>query len=481
MNNAIFIGIDVGTQGVRVLLVDEEGNTIESSERKTDLTSDFRTAQNPDLWWDGVMACLDEVFQQLDPIKKKDIIAISVTSTSGTVIPLDNQNRPLNPAIMYSDMRQADEGKRCKEIAIRHRIEGYTAFNSSSGLPKMVWFVERFPEKARQISTWVHATDYMIGKLSGHFRISDHTNVLKSGYDLIHHRWPEYITSELPIEKEWLQEVVAPGTVIGYLNPDLRSRWNLPEIKVVAGMTDGCASQVASGGVKPGDWNTTIGTTLVVKGVTMKEIKDPQGRLYSHLHPQGYWMPGGASNTGADWVSQDFKGENLNFLNDQADHITPSGYLVYPLKQEGERFPFISPMARGFTDKRIQTREELYTAGLEGVAYLEKLSYEIIKELSGENIEAVYSSGGGNNSRTWMKIRASVLNLPIYQSSQASGALGAAIVAASQTFFSNLTEAATSMTNLEHCFEPEEELLAPYEEGYQSFIIELKNRGYLTI
>src|SRR5690606_17269200 len=143
------------------------------------------------------------------------------------------------------------------------RISGYTAFTSPCGLPEIGRLVERCPEKARQIATWVHATEYRILKLSGQCRISDHTNVLKSRYDLIHHRWPEYITSELPIEKEWLQEVVAPGTVIGYLNPDLRSRWNLPEIKVVAGMTDGCASQVASGGVKPGDWNTTIGTTLV--------------------------------------------------------------------------------------------------------------------------------------------------------------------------------------------------------------------------
>ena len=481
MKEACFLGIDVGTQGVRVLLVDENGEVLGSSERKTALTDSFRIEQDPDSWWQGVSACLDEILQPLDASVRNNIIAVSVTSTSGTVIPLDSRNRPLHPAIMYSDTRQGDEGKRCKAEAQRHGVEGYTAFNSSSGLPKMVWFTEQFPDKAKDISTWVHAADYIIGKLSGNFRITDHTNVLKSGYDLTNDRWPEYITSALPLRKEWLQDVVPPGTVIGSLTRELRSRWDLPEVKVAAGMTDGCASQVASGGVKPGDWNTTIGTTLVVKGVTLKEIKDPKGRLYSHLHPQGYWMPGGASNTGADWISQDFGGENLHDLNDQAARITPSGFLVYPLKQEGERFPFISPEARGFADSRIRTREEWFTAGLEGVAYLEKLSYDMIRSLSGENMKAVYSSGGGTHSHTWMKIRASVLNLPVYQSSQASGALGAAILAASQTYYGNLTEAATAMTHIEHCFEPDASLLAPYEEGYQSFVDELKNRGYLNI
>src|SRR5690606_39859763 len=81
---------------------------------------------------------------------------------------------------------------------------------------------------------------------------------------------------------------------------------------------DGCASQVASGAVNIGDWNTTIGTTLVIKGVTNEEIKDPEGRLYSHRHPEGFWMPGGASNTGADWVSADFSND-LESLNQQAE------------------------------------------------------------------------------------------------------------------------------------------------------------------
>jgi len=98
---------------------------------------------------------------------------------------------------------------------------------------------------------------------------------------------------------------------------------------------------------KPGDWNTTIGTTLVVKGVTTKEIEDPGGALYCHRHPEGYWMPGGASNTGADWVSKLF-GDRVEQLNKEAFALIPTRYLTWPLMQEGERFPFASPQARGF-------------------------------------------------------------------------------------------------------------------------------------
>ena len=101
-----------------------------------------------------------------------------------------------------------------------------------------------------------------------------------------------------------------------------------PKAIVTTGMTDGCASQVASGAVNLGDWNTTIGTTLVVKGVTREEINDPSGAIYCHRHPDGHWMPGGASNTGADWVSKFYGGMDLGELNRDASRLIPTEHLA---------------------------------------------------------------------------------------------------------------------------------------------------------
>src|SRR5690606_8429934 len=124
------------------------------------------------------------------------------------------------------------------------------------------------------------------GKLCGNYQTTDYTNALKSGYESHAFQWPEYITSTLSIKKDWLQQVVSPGTPNGKLNDELVKELGLSsDVMITVGMTDGCASQIASGGVNIGDCNTTIGTTLVLKGVTSNEIKDPSGAIYCHRHP----------------------------------------------------------------------------------------------------------------------------------------------------------------------------------------------------
>ncbi|VTQ01226.1 FGGY family carbohydrate kinase [Sphingobacterium daejeonense] len=220
-----FFGLDVGTQGARVVLVDENGELIASDSRKFQLTDKFREEQSPSVWWNDCEELLTGIIQNLPTyIDKQDIFAISVTSTSGTVIPLDSNNQPLHDAIMYSDPRSADQGQRIKAIAEKKIKNGYTGFNSSSGISKMLWFVETFPEKAEAISLWVHASDYLVGKLSGNYHTTDYTNVLKSAYDLEKLEWPNYVTEDIRIKDSWLQNVVPSGTVVGTLKTDLAEK-----------------------------------------------------------------------------------------------------------------------------------------------------------------------------------------------------------------------------------------------------------------
>ncbi|SKB82002.1 FGGY-family carbohydrate kinase [Dyadobacter psychrophilus] len=472
-----FLGIDVGTQGVRVVLMNQDGQVKAAAEKRFELTAVSREEQSPELWWESCLSCLNDIVISAGKnIDTKNVLSVSVTSTSGTVIPLDRENNVLHNALMYSDIRSEAEGEICKKAALQFNPEGYAGFNASSGLSKIVWFVKNFPDKAMQLATWVHATDFIIGKLCGNFRITDYTNALKSGFDVSRGLWPPYIHEHLPVKKAWLQEVVPSGTVIGTLLPELAEKLRLPALKVVSGMTDGCASQVASGAVNPGDWNTTIGTTLVVKGVTVKEINDPLGRLYSHRHPEGYWMPGGASNTGADWITAGFS-ENLAELNEAAAQLIPTLESAYPLVQQGERFPFISNEARGFAPGGI-SRETLFAANMEGVAYIERIAYELIETLSKEKVRAIFTAGGASNSDTWLTIRANVLNKPVYKCGQISGAAGAAILAASATHYQTLREAAKAMTHMEKVVKPAAGLVEKYEIGYQNFLKELRKRNY---
>ncbi len=481
MTAPFFLGVDIGTQGARVVLIDAAGNLIGSEEEDFPLSNQSREEQSPYAWWEACMRSLKRLIDEARlRVSVDEIKAVSVTSTSGTVIPIDVNNEPLHNAIMYSDKRSAEEGKLCKKVALQYNNTGYTGFNSSSGLSKMVWYVNHFPEYTEKISKWIHASDFITGKLSGCWGITDFTNALKSGFDLQNNCWPEYLYNQLPLKKEWLPMVVASGTSIGTLDITVAAQLGLKKtIQVVAGMTDGCASQIASGAVNLGEWNTTIGTSLVIKGVTKDEIKDPEDRLYSHRHPDGYWMPGGAGNIGADWVAQDFK-DDLAVLNEQAEQLIPTGKIAYPLRQSGERFPFIAPNAQGFEEEGL-SKPERFAASMEGVAYVERYAYEMIEKLCGEKVKAVYTAGGGSNSNVWLTVRSNVLNLPVYKMKYVTGAVGAAILAASKTHFTTIIEAVQALTQIEKEIRPQKEWVEKYNQIYHRFLQALQKKGYIKI
>ena len=478
MNNAYVIGIDLGTQGLRVVVLDMEGTIVASAEQGFQLSPEMRMEQDPDEWWMICVSCLEKAMDQLSQEQRARVRAIAVDSTSGTVIPLDKAHRPLHPAIMYSDQRSGVQAKECTAAARQYQAHGFTGFSTSTGLAKMRWFAETFPEKAAHVFQWIHAADFITGTLCGVWNVTDYTNVLKSGYDLSLLNWPDYISSVLDIKKEWLQEVKPSGTVIGKLMADLAIRLRLPaEVAVTTGITDGCASQVASGAMKPGQWNTTIGTTLVIKGVSVKEITDPLDRLYNHRHPAGYWMPGGAGNIGADWVAAGFK-EGLTHFNQAASSLTPTGKIAYPLIQKGERFPFVAPEAAGFGPEGL-SKELLYTANMEGVAFAERYAYELIRSLSGEAVDAIYTAGGASNSSSWLQIRSDIMQKPVCKMKYVSGAVGAAIVAASTTCFNDITEATAALTQAEKWVTPRPALKQQYDDQYGLFLETMKEQNFI--
>ena len=477
---SIFVGIDIGTQGVRAIAINSNGELLVETKSDFLLNGFSRQEQSPLQWWSSTVSCLQQLtrklknqFETLEMVK-----ALSITSTSGTVIPLDAQHQPIHNAIMYSDNRSSKEAEVCKQAAESADGEGYKSFNSSCGLPKIVWFMNQYPHQIEKIDTWSHASDFILGNLSGVWNVSDYTNVLKTGYDLVNKKWPSYIYDQLRVQKSWLPEVVPSGTPIGTILPEIAEVVGLPaSVVITAGMTDGCASQIASGAVDLGEWNTTIGTTLVVKGVSKNKINDPFGRIYSHLHPAGLWMPGGASNIGADWVTKNYQNHNLDYLNSEAEKKIPTPFFSYPLLQEGERFPFISKNAHGFISEGLSDTEA-YAASMEGVAYIERYAYELIESLAREKVKTVFTAGGASNSKVWMRIRSNVLDKPIVKMKYTTGAVGAAILAASQTYFTTLQEAGHQLTQQEMQIDPGN-LVSQYEENYQQFIEQLIKRGYI--
>lgn len=481
------LGIDLSTQKARVVASDLRGTLVAETHRSLVIKRaglpDGWVEQSPEEWWAALRTCLSEMAARLRSLgyHPTDILSISVASTSGTIFPVDQQGNALYPALMYNDSRAVSENARVQSAARElTAVLGYE-FKPSFALPKLLWLFENRRHLFRTGVRIVHAGDYIIGKLTGDFTITDYTNALKTGYDLVKDVWPQFIARELGIPMEILPQVVPPGTVVGKVASFIAVETGLDtNTLVVAGMTDGCAAQVAAGAVELGSWNTTIGTTLVVKGVTERIIKDPSGAVYSHKHPLGYWMPGGASNTGGECLTIDFAGDNLDNLNRSVPAVSPTNLIVFPLKQKGERYPINSPQAEGFICGKVTSRLELYAAYLEGVAYVQRLAYEVLSNLGAEVRGEIRIAGGTTKSPEWVQLQADVLGARFLQPENPSSGMGAAILAAAPVAYGgDIISAARTMVRIERTFEPRLHLKPAYDDRYQRFKTELVSRGYM--
>ncbi|MCL5999197.1 MAG: FGGY-family carbohydrate kinase [Chloroflexi bacterium] len=486
----IVIGIDLGTQGVRMLAVTSQGEITASAEWKFAAAAHVLppgwVEQDPLEWWQATATCLRKLTASLPP--GTHIAGIAIDATSGTVLPVDSAGEPLHPALMYNDARSSSQVAQVRQAAagLEQRL-GY-AFNASFALPKLLWLMHERPAVYARTNLFIHATDFIAGRLTGDYGVTDYSDALKTGYDLAAQEWPAFIESQLGLPIGRLPRVVAPGHPLGLTHTTIGMETGLPAgVPVFGGATDGTAAQIASGAVEPGAWNTSLGTTLVIKGITEQLLRDPLQRIYSHRHPQGWWMPGGASNTGTEWIVHDHAGQDLQQLDAQAARLIPTALVRYPLARTGERFPFLHPKASGFTVDQADSLPTVdqadslvyYAAGLEGTALLERLAYDTLSDIGATVGECISVTGGGSKSLVWMRIRASVLGRQLKRPACSETAMGAALLAASGAWFGTLSEAAHNMVKPDVIVDPDATLSAAYEQKYRVFCDELRRRGYL--
>ena len=181
---------------------------------------------------------------------------------------------------------------------------------------------------------------------------------------------------------EILPAVVRAGTCLGVVCAAAAAETKIPQgTPVFAGMTDGCAAQIGAGALEVGSWNSVLGTTLVLKGVTRGLIKDTAGVVYSHRSPDGNWLPGGASSVGAGVISKHFPNRDLEALGIQAAEREPASVVTYALHGRGERFPFVAPEAEPFTLGQPVDEIDQYAALLQGVAFIERLCFDYLDML----------------------------------------------------------------------------------------------------
>jgi len=250
-----------------------------------------------------------------------------------------------------------------------------------------------------------------------------------------------------------LPRVVPPGQVIGELATVHCARWGLSKgIKLVSGATDSNAAFYASGAGLPGEWSTTIGTTLAIKGISQKKVEDPQGCIYCHRHPDGHWLPGGASNAGGE-ILREHK-QALASLAAIANRTVVPNSLVYPSVRKGERLPFSDPSFEPFFEGTEKGGTDYLLACLEGIAFVECLSYELLEQLGAEVGNRIYVTGGAASSELGLQIRADILQKSLSVPAHPHSAMGAAILAAAGYQQKQVGEVSKEMVSISAVVEP---------------------------
>ncbi len=475
-------GLDVGTTGAKALAVNEIGTVIARAESRFEhppyIPAPGRSEQDADQWWNAVKTCLRELSTQMD---KDQIVAVATDSTSGTIVPVDGQGKPLIPAVMYNDNRASGLELEVQEAAkdLTERL-GYS-FPSVFSLVKLVWLRKERPDVLQATHKFLHASDFIVGGLTGNFNATDTSNALKSGVDLLSGTWPRFIESELGLSLSKFPKVFLPGEKLGEVSTRASGETGLQAgTPVIAGASDGMASFLASGAKASGDWNLNLGTTLAIRGISERLIRDPRGRFYCHRHPEGYWLPGGASNAGAEVLIRTFGEVRLSSLDRAAGAHSPTSLLVYPLARRGERMPFVNPDAEGFVDGKAGSEEELYAGYLEGIAMVTSWSIEEAKGLGAPVEGDFFLSGGGGRGKTLGQFIASALGKPLIKTREPEAAMGSALLAAGWSWFGgSVTQAQTAMVKRDEIFEPFPEKGEALQQKKERLKEACRQRGYL--
>ncbi len=474
----LYIGIDLGTSAVKLLLMAADGKieNVVSKEYPLCFPHPGWSEQNPEDWWEAVTEGLKELTADCD---KSQVAGIGFGGQMHGLVILDGEDEVIRPAILWNDGRTTKETDYLNETVGKEKLSKYTANIAFAGFtaPKILWVKENEPENFARIRKIMLPKDYIAYKLSSTFctDVSDASGMLL--FDVEHKRWSEEMMEICGVAREQLAQIYESADVVGTLKPEIAALTGLPEtVKVVAGAGDNAAAAVGTGTVGDGMCNISLGTSGTIFISSDKFGVDGNNALHAFAHADGHYHLMGCMLSAAScnkWWMEDIAGtsdygkeqEDIRGLGENNVYFLP--YLM------GERSPLNDPYARGtFIGLTMDsTRADMTQAVLEGVAFAIRDSFEVARSL-GIHIERSKICGGGAKSPLWRKIIANVLNIKIdrIESEEGPGYGGAMLAAVGCGEFGSVEEAAGKLVKIIDTIEPEPELAAKYEEKYRKFV-----------
>ncbi|MDD4112473.1 MAG: xylulokinase [Herbinix sp.] len=473
----LYIGVDLGTSSVKLLLMDENGKieNIVMKEYPIYYPKTGWSEQNPEDWYS---ALIDGIKELTKDCNKDEIDGISFSGQMHGMVILDENDKVIRPAILWNDGRTQAECDYLNNEIGREKISSYTANMALTGFtaPKLLWVRKHEPENFAKIKKVMLPKDYVAYMLSGvHCTdVSDASGMLL--LDVKNKSWSKEMLNICGLKEEQMAKVFESYEVVGNLSKKASEETGLPtSVKVIAGGGDQAVASVGTGTVGKGKCNVSLGTSGVVFISAQEFAVDDKNALHAFCHADGKYhfmgvmLSAGASNT---WWMNDII-DTKDYAKEQED-ITKLGennvyFLPYLM---GERTPHNNPNARGtFTGMTMDTtRADMTQAVLEGVAFALRDSFEIAKSL-GVNVERTRINGGGAKSPLWCSIVANILNVKVDKINSKEGpAFGAAILAAVGCGkYANVEEATEKLIKVTDTIEQDPKIVELYNKKYEVF------------
>ena len=469
-----YIGIDLGTSGIKVLLVMENGeilNEVSSSYPCLHLEENY-SEQEPNLWYTHMISCLKQLLIHQD---KNDIKAISFGGQMHGLVLLDENDSIIRPAILWNDGRAVEETKYFNETIGKNIISSYTGNIAFPGFtaPKILWVYHHEKDNFKRISKIMLPKDYLIYQLSGVFAtdVSDISGMLL--FDVKNRKYSKEMLDLCHIKESQLPRVFESYEVVGYIKKEIADELGLSnQVKIVAGAGDNAAAAIGTGTVGDGACNISLGTSGTIFISSEMFSVDPNNALHSFCDASGkYHMMGcilSAASARSWWLEKIL--DTTDYDKDEKS-LEDSNVIFLPYLV-GERSPHNDVDIRGaFIDLSINTtRGQMSKAVLEGVAFALKDCLNIAIS-NGIHSKFTTICGGGAKSNTWKHIIADVLELPVKTLKTNQGpSFGAAILAmVGDKKYQNVEEAISILVKTVETINPNPKKLDYYRKKYLKF------------
>ena len=474
-----YIGIDLGTSSVKLLLMDELGVIHQQVTREYPLEfpQPGWSQQAPEDWKDAVLSGLQELTANCD---KRQIAGIGTGGQMHGLVVLDRDDNVIRPAILWNDGRTAAQVDYLNGVIGKQKLSAWTANIAFAGFtaPKILWMRENELENFARIAKIMLPKDYVNYVLTG-VHCCDYSDA--SGMlllDVAHKRWSKEMLDLCGITEAQMPALFESYETVGTLKPEIAQLLGFPQdVKVCAGAGDNAAAAVGTGVVGDGGCNISLGTSGTVFISSKKFGVDVSNALHAYAHADGGYHLMGCMLSAAScnkWLmddilrTKDYAGEQAPITDDKlgTNHVYFLPYLM------GERSPINDTNARGaFIGMSMDTsRADMTQAVLEGVAFAIRDSVEVAKSL-GIPLESSMLCGGGAKSPLWRRILANVLNMPltIPASEQGPGMGGAMLAMVACGAYASVAEVCQKLVTVSETVAPDPEIAARYEARYRQF------------